>query len=147
MDSLSLENFIALCRRSEGPAVIAARGLTEQETLAAAQILSAEGFAVRGLNGAALASKAALLDAIAAEFQFPGYFGRNWDALIDCWSDMAWLPASGYICIIEKADVLERTHQEVLDALRNAVGHIAERWNNADEATFFKLALIYDRQD
>ena len=146
MSSASQENFMMQCRRADGPAVIEARGLTEQEASNAASRLGAEGLAVRLLDGAAFNSKTALLDGIAAAFQFPGYFGRNWDALIDCWSDMSWLPASGYICIIEKADVLERTHQDALDALRNAVGHIAERWKNADEDALFKLALVYDTQ-
>ncbi len=154
MSNAVMENFVAECRRAAGPAVIEARGLTEQEASDAAQRLGKEDFAVRLLDGAAFSSEKALLDAIAAAFQFPGYFGRNWDALIDCWSDMAWLPASGYLCIIEKADVLERTHKDALDGLRNAAGHIAERWKNedpafrrSDEDVLFKLALIYDTRE
>lgn len=107
MNRLSVDSFIALCRSADSPAILKARGLTAQETSNAAQRLSAECFAVRLLDGAAFNSKADLLVGIAAAFQFPGYFGRNWDALIDCWSDMSWLPANGYICIIEKANVLE----------------------------------------
>ena len=152
MSSLSLENFIAQCRR-DSPAVIEARGLTAQDVSDAALRLSAEGIAARILDGSALNTKAALLDAIAAAFQFPGYFGRNWDALIDCWSDMSWLPARGYVCFIEKADVLERTQQELLDELRKIAGFVSERWKNEDpsfkvanEEVLFKLALIYDTQ-
>ena len=127
-----------------GKPVLEMRGIHEQDASDAAALLGAAGYVVRVLDGAAFDSKAALLDAIAAAFQFPGYFGRNWDALIDCWSDMSWLPAPGYICIILKGSALERTQEDLLDALYDAAGHIAKRWKEADEKTVFKVALLYN---
>jgi len=38
-------------------------------------------------------TKLELLDAIAAALNFPGYFGRNWDAFWDCICDLSWLDA------------------------------------------------------
>ena len=147
------KNVLERLIHSEDSPVVEARGATGQEIAQAAAHLSAAGFVVRVLDGATLDAKSALLDAIAAAFQFPGYFGRNWDALIDCWSDMAWLPAPGYICIILRADVLERTHQDILDVLRNVAGFVAERWKReapalktTDEKVTFKLALVFDAQ-
>jgi hypothetical protein len=32
-----------------------------------------------------------LFDAIANGLEFPDYFGKNWDAFIDCLSDLSWL--------------------------------------------------------
>jgi len=51
-------------------------------------------------------NKERLLDAIASAMQFPDYFGRNWQALIDCLHDMRWSPANGYVLAIIAADQL-----------------------------------------
>jgi hypothetical protein len=40
-----------------------------------------------------VASKAELLDALAAAMRFPRWVGRNWDALADAMGDLSWLPA------------------------------------------------------
>lgn len=38
--------------------------------------------------------KEELLDRVARGLSFPDYFGRNWDALIDCLSDLSWSNAA-----------------------------------------------------
>jgi hypothetical protein len=42
------------------------------------------------------ATKRELLDAIAAALAFPGWAGRNWDALADALGDLSWLPPGAY---------------------------------------------------
>ncbi|KRP95987.1 hypothetical protein AOQ73_22680 [Bradyrhizobium pachyrhizi] len=37
-------------------------------------------------------SKAALLATLAAQLEFPGYFGSNWDGFEECIRDLSWLP-------------------------------------------------------
>ena len=32
-----------------------------------------------------------LFDTYARELSFPDYFGRNWDAFVDCLSDLSWI--------------------------------------------------------
>lgn len=41
-----------------------------------------------------------LLAEIAVAMKFPSYFGNNLDALNECLSDMSWLPAKGYVLVI-----------------------------------------------
>ena len=48
-----------------------------------------------------IADKATFLDAMAKPFQFPDYYGRNWDALTDCLTDLEWLDSDpAYIVLI-----------------------------------------------
>lgn len=42
------------------------------------------------------ATKRELLDALAGALAFPGWVGRNWDALADALGDLSWLPPGAY---------------------------------------------------
>ena len=63
-------------------------------------------------------------------FQFPDYFGWNWDALSDCLRDLSWMPAERYIVIIDHAE--ETLAREAND--RRTFFSILQRtvrdWNN-----------------
>ena len=59
------------------------------------------------IDGAAVPGKAELMAALAAAFSFPSYFGRNWDALLDCLRSLPdEKPAGGYLLVIEHSDSL-----------------------------------------
>ncbi|MFD8546217.1 barstar family protein [Streptomyces sp. NPDC059649] len=60
------------------------------EALAAARDAGWTG-AVLGLEG--VADKAAFMDRCAGALRLPDWFGRNWDALADCLTDLSWCPA------------------------------------------------------
>ena len=47
--------------------------------------------------------KPALLAALAAALEFPPSFGHNWDALADSLGDLSWLPAPGYLLLLDHA--------------------------------------------
>jgi len=56
------------------------------------------------VDGAAVPDKAALMDALAAAFRFPSYFGKNWDALLDCLRSLPGeLPAKGYVLAVRNS--------------------------------------------
>jgi RNAse (barnase) inhibitor barstar len=42
------------------------------------------------LDGARARDKASFMSAIAATLRLPDYFGRNWDALVDCIDEIHW---------------------------------------------------------
>jgi RNAse (barnase) inhibitor barstar len=62
------------------------------------------GFAARTLDGRRGRTKRTLLDEMARVLAFPAHFGRSWDALEDCLTDLTWLPATGYRLEIGVAD-------------------------------------------
>ncbi len=58
------------------------------------------------LNGRNIMDKADLLTAVGEAFNFPSYFGHNWDALDDMLRDLSWLPAAGYVVFLEDFEAL-----------------------------------------
>jgi hypothetical protein len=75
-------------------------------------------------------TKAELLHGLAQALEFPGWVGRNWDALADALGDLSWLPPGAKVVVWAGADALRarqptvyRTALEVLrdGAKRSAV--------------------------
>ncbi|MEI7843243.1 MAG: barstar family protein, partial [Gallionellaceae bacterium] len=44
--------------------------------------------------------KGAVLAKLAQVLKAPDWFGHNWDALADVMTDLAWLPAEGYVLLL-----------------------------------------------
>ena len=63
-------------------------------------------FVIRTLDGRRCRTKRALLGELSRALGFPAHFGRTWDALEDCLTDLGWLPGAGYRLIILAADRL-----------------------------------------
>lgn len=53
------------------------------------------------LNGSNIEGKADFLKATAAAFNFPHYFGHNWDAFEESIQDLSWASASGYLVLYD----------------------------------------------
>ncbi len=68
-------------------------------------------------------SKAGFLDAVAAALSFPGWFGRNLDALADSVGDLSWLPPGPLALVWERPETLRAADQ----ATHSAVGEILAR--------------------
>lgn len=84
-------------------------------------------FHVAAANLETADDKDALLGEIAGALQFPGTFGGNWDALADSLGDLSWLPAPGYLLLLDhSADLREAapddfaTLLEILDEAATA---------------------------
>lgn len=69
-----------------------------ESILAEVEAHSWQGFHI---NGKQITDKTSFIQQFADALSFPDYHGSNWDAFEDCITDMAWLPAAGYIVIYD----------------------------------------------
>jgi RNAse (barnase) inhibitor barstar len=96
----------------------------------------------RVLRGRHLHTPESLFAEFALMWRFPGYFGRNWSALEDCLTDLAWLPAPRYLCVINEADqLLKDARPEVLGLLLDLLDRVGRHW-----ATPIEQGEAWDRR-
>jgi hypothetical protein len=73
------------------------------------------------VNCSRVHTKQRLLSVLAHGLGFPSYFGENWDALMDCLTDMSWAPADGYVILLSGLRGLaQRDYFTALDVLEGA---------------------------
>lgn len=76
-----------------------------------AAVLPATGrFVVARLDGARMTVADHAFYEFSDALLFPGWFGWNWDALSDCLRDLNWLPADGYLIVVENAHPVAVEH-------------------------------------
>jgi RNAse (barnase) inhibitor barstar len=63
-------------------------------------------FVIKVIDGSTCKNRSDLFSNLASLFEFPSYFGRNWDALDECITDLEWMPGRGYILLLKNADQL-----------------------------------------
>lgn len=77
------------------------------------------------LNGTQIKDKPTFLEKIAKAMHFPSYFGKNWDALNDCLTDMEWERATGYVLLFQSPDRFIKTSPDdwkvAQEILRSAI--------------------------
>ncbi|MGZ5308026.1 MAG: barstar family protein [Solirubrobacterales bacterium] len=98
----------------------------DREGLSELQIEVAE------IDGSAVRNDEELFGALDAALSFPDYFGANWDAVDECLRGLSeWLPAQGYVLVVNGAEDLWRqapkTAGALVEAWLTAAGHWAHR--------------------
>ena len=74
--------------------------------------------------------KSELLGLLARALKFPKYFGKNWDALHDSLTDLAWLTAKGWLVIITRAKSFAGRHTEHFATAVEVLQAAAEHWRS-----------------
>lgn len=85
------------------------------------------------IDGNKATSKQDFLREIAKAFQFPEYFGENYDALEECLNDLGWIGLPHYIVYIKNypAFLKNETHQKKLDTLA-LFCNVCNEWFDAE---------------
>ncbi|NCS65498.1 MAG: barnase inhibitor [Hydrogenophilales bacterium CG03_land_8_20_14_0_80_62_28] len=81
------------------------------------------------LAGQDLAGKSALLKTLAKALAFPDWFGRNWDALADCLTDLSWHEGAVAL-LIDDAAVPETEAPDDWGALLAILADAAHYWRS-----------------
>ena len=85
------------------------------------------------LDGRRISTKAGLMAEIAAGLALPGWFGSNWDALVDALRDRT--PTAGLCLVWDGADIAGTRDTDLVDTLAEIVEDVA------DEGTPLTLVL------
>ena len=102
-------------------------------------VLPAAGrWVVARLDGATMPDADHLFYEFSEAFLFPGYFGENWNALWDCLRDLKWLPADGYLLIVENAQQMLSSSAEDRQTLLDILDRVVKRWAPVD----FQVVLL-----
>nr|WP_275941314.1 barstar family protein [Planosporangium flavigriseum] len=118
-----------------------------------AAVLPATGrFVVARLDGTRMTDADHAFYEFSDALLFPGYFGWNWDALSDCLRDLNWLPADGYLIVVENAPRLLSSSAEdrhtLFRVLSRAVYDWVSRLGQPDgKGVPFKVLLLCDRDE
>ena len=66
---------------------------------------------------------------ISASFQFPGYFGNNWNALHDCLSNLGWLKFTKIFIAFDDFEIVFRGDEEGKRLLSSAFTNMVKWWS------------------
>ncbi|MGW7088090.1 barstar family protein [Streptomyces sp. NPDC054871] len=68
--------------------------LAREPLTAVLEAVRAAGLSTVSLDLRGVSDKAAFMERCARALELPDWFGRNWDALADCLTDLGWAPAA-----------------------------------------------------
>lgn len=89
------------------------------------------GLLVRRIDLDGCRDKRALLLRIATVLDLPGGRGGNWDALMDALRDLDWLPAPGYVLLLDGSAGLQAALPDDFDTLVGVLQEAAGWWADA----------------
>jgi RNAse (barnase) inhibitor barstar len=95
------------------------------------QAAAGAGLTVIRIDLKGLASKAGLLGRVARALNFPDWFGKNWDALNDCLTDLSWLDGRGWVIIFENSKHLAARKPQVFHSAVEVFQSANDYWRRA----------------
>jgi hypothetical protein len=122
--------------KAENSGVLAIEEASSREIRKAAQDADLAFF---HLDLAHVTGKESFMKAAAKSFEFPAYFGANWDAFEDCLTDFSWHEAGGFVLLIEGVEDFARAFPEIMETARDIFENAAGYWK--DLATCFFVVL------
>ncbi len=91
------------------------------------------GYRVFVVDFTGVQTKNDLMSEIAGVLNFPSYFGRNWDALLDMVTDLSWMPAVGYVLLFKNAAALLRLPGEDAAIFVRLCSAAVRHWQSGED--------------
>jgi len=135
MNAVDLRSLLA------DPAQAGAYFVDARDSEAMAEAGTALDFEVARIDLAGCADKADALFRFAGALRFPDWFGGNWDALADALGDLSWLPADGYLLLIEHAGPWREADGDDFATLLDILNEAAAGWALRNVAFWALLPL------
>jgi len=99
-----------------------------------------EGFLVSIIDGAVADSWEGFFTGIAHALEFPAHFGRNWDAVYDCLTDLSWLRADGFVLVLDDFDRLATNEPDQSHVALKVLHDACAFWRPLDRPLFVLLS-------
>jgi RNAse (barnase) inhibitor barstar len=99
---------------------------------------------VRRIDLMGVRDKRTLLLRMAVALDFPMSSGRNWDGLLDCLRDLQWLPAPGYVLLLEGAGEMHAHNEPDFDTLVAVLDEAQSAWR-ARGIPFWAFLALRDK--
>lgn len=94
------------------------------------------------IDGEKARDKAGLMDQIGPAFKFPAYFGKNWDALLDCLRSLRDnVPAGGYVLAVRNSSAFLSASPKDLEDFADVAGEARTFLKETYNASFV-VALL-----
>jgi RNAse (barnase) inhibitor barstar len=103
-------------------------------TTATALVRPPTGFVVRQIQGKKCTTPTGVFSEFARALDFPDYFGHNWDGLEECLADLEWLPAKGYVVLVNDAQCVIPDDEEEYETLLEVLNDAGEAWSQGHTA-------------
>ena len=128
-------NAVDLCAVLADPGQAGAYFVDAGDSEALVEAAGTLDYQVRRIDLAGCRDKACALDLIAEALRFPDWVGDNWDALADALNDLSWLPANGYLLLLEHASEWRGHAGADFEVLLDILDQAATPW--AEQGTAF----------
>lgn len=90
------------------------------------------GYMCRTLRGNKMRTRQGLFDEFVAAFQFPGYFGRNWNAFEECLGQMDYVdPGKGIVILIRLPEELLADEPEARKVFSEILTDVSKEYSKA----------------
>ncbi len=80
------------------------------------------------IDGAGMSTEAEMHDQFSERFEFPEYYGRNWDALYECLTDLSWTPAGAYIMYVSQSSRLLSRQRPSIPLFLDIISSACAAW-------------------
>ncbi len=121
-----MENLTRLINDTDASGVYFLEGYPTSEELE--ELARSESLAFFLIPGEDVTDKDQFLGRCAEALYFPDYFGKNWDALDDCLTDMSWHEAGGYLILFRNCDAFAVESPEDFETALQVFNDSAEFW-------------------
>lgn len=123
------------------PCLAGAFFVDELDSDAMAEAAETLDYEVLRIDLAGCRDKMAALELIGDALRFPDWVGDNWDALADALNDLSWLPANGYLLLLERSSAWREHAPADFEVLLSILNEAAVTWAGQDTAFWALLPL------